>query len=199
MIFLFWNIRDVDSIYNFESSIAFPLSIENYDLYKMYIEKRNDLYNFCNATSFYYAAPNLPFIYTNKTLFPPYIMAMFHFKLLTKTTLEVEHVVKITPKELHPLYKTYNKIVKTAVGHDGRRTNIEYYDVIKKKFKYVEYWTTFSSSLENKFFLTPLGAQFVAKHNNNKMGDLTMEVPLCSFEGDSAEDLNKNIKNIIQE
>lgn len=57
----------------------------------------------------------------------------------------------------------------------------------------MEYWTTFSSSKEKKNFFSPLGATFFSKHNNGEKNDSSMEVPLCSFEGDSNEDLKNNV------
>jgi len=76
---------------------------------------------------------------------------MVPFKLLTKTTLEIEHVVKAT--STNPLYEPYSKLIQRASGHDGRRIQAEYYDEAQNKKKSVEYWTTFSSSKEKKKLL----------------------------------------------
>jgi hypothetical protein len=70
--------------------------------------------------------------------------------------------------DTNPIYEPYSKLIQKASGHDGRRIRVEYYDDINKKTKLVEYWTTFSSSLEKKNFLSPLGAKFFSKHNNEK-------------------------------
>jgi len=91
---------------------------------------------------------------------------MVPFKLLTKTTLEIEHVVKAT--STNPLYEPYSKLIQRASGHDGRRIQAEYYDEAQNKKKSVEYWTTFSSSKEKKNFFSPLGATFFSKHNNGE-------------------------------
>lgn len=170
MIFTFWNIRDIErNDYT-----------KNYLIDTLFIQSMNIYYNFCE-----YFDDEIPFDYKEKS------NVLFFFNMLTlKVTKDkIEHINYIQYNN-NIFKKIYAQVLSRVEGHDNRvRRSVIQFD--GKNPIFVESWTTMSSCKASKHFMTPLGSKLIGVHSNMEKNDSTHEVPLCFWESDSEENLEK--------